>query len=92
MKKKPAKKQGQSKRKSRAFPSTHLIAQHAEHIQELVHGALAEAGIHDLALRAMHFDSSESSSGGCPPNEHREMVCTTGPNGAQICESKCVPN
>jgi hypothetical protein len=92
MKKKTARKRGRSKKKSRAVPSTHLVGGSADHIRKLVHGALDDAGIHDLSLRAMHFNAVASTDDPCPPNQHREMVCTTGPGGGQVCEWKCVPN
>lgn len=71
--------------------SKHPIARHVDRIRELVHGALADAGISGLSLRAMHFDVSDSCSDPCPPGQHRKMVCRTMPDGSQVCSCECVP-
>lgn len=92
-KKAPHKKAKAANRKPRALAkSNHPIGQHVSKIADLVHGALASAGIRDLKLSAMHFSANASSQDPCDPGEHREWVCTTGADGSQVCEWQCVAN
>ncbi len=71
--------------------SRHPIAAHVDKIRDIVHSALADAGISGLSLRAMQFDTSDSCSDPCPPGQRRTMVCRTMPNGSQVCTCECVP-
>ena len=71
-------------------PSDHPLQQHADKIRQVVHDALANAGIQDLSLRSMQFDSSPPP--GCPDGQHAEKVCTRDPDGTETCTWTCVPN
>jgi hypothetical protein len=89
----PRSKAKTPKPKLRKLPlSTHPIQGHASGIVDLVHSALAKAGVQGLMVRAVHFSNADSSQSSCPPNQHREFVCRTGPGGEQVCEWECVPN
>jgi hypothetical protein len=58
-KKAPHKKAPARNRKPRTLAkSNHPIGQHVSKIADLVHGALASAGIRDLKLSAMHFSEN----------------------------------
>ena len=90
MKKRKAPKKFASKRKPRkTVPSNHPIQQHADKIRQIIHATLADAGINDLSLRSMQFDSGPP---GCPDGEHAEKTCTRDSDGSQICTWTCVPN
>jgi hypothetical protein len=89
----PQKRAATAKSKPRTIAeSDHPIQQHANEIRDIVHAALADHGINDLSLSAMHFSAEASSQDPCPPNQHREMICKTGADGSQICQWECVPN
>jgi hypothetical protein len=84
-----------TKRMSKPRPNTpqlsnHPIASQANRLRDIVHGALADAGINNLSLRSMQFAASASPSDPCPPNQHRQLVCTSGPGGVQSCDWECV--
>lgn len=89
MKKRKAVTKSSSKKKSsKPTVSNHPIQQHADKIRELVHSALAEAGIHDVSLRSMEFGGAPD----CPDGYHAEQTCTRNDDGSQTCTWHCVQN
>jgi hypothetical protein len=91
MKKTKSRKKSSKPRKStprKPSLSNHPYTAHADHIREVVHSALATAGISGLSLRSMQF----STSGPCPDGQHLQKVCTTDASGAQVCTWQCVDN
>jgi len=89
---KPRKKKKSAKPKKSAPPkfsiSDHPVTLQADHIRDIVHSALASAGVSGLSLRSIQF----TPTGVCPDGQHWGKVCTTDASGAQICTWQCVPN
>jgi hypothetical protein len=85
--KKVAKKTAARKQQSKPASSGDL-AQHMDHLRQVVHSALAGAGIHGLSLLSMQFASAPE----CPAGQHAESTCTKDADGNEICTWNCVPN
>jgi hypothetical protein len=64
------------------------LAPHMDHLRQVVHSALAGAGIHGLSLLSMQFASAPE----CPAGQHAESTCTKDAAGNEICTWNCVPN
>jgi hypothetical protein len=87
----PKKAPSKPSRHQAAAPlSQHPITEYADQIRDVVHGALAKAGISDLSLRSMQFDNA-SNVDPCPnPKQRRTLVCRTQADGSQVCSWECV--
>jgi hypothetical protein len=76
-------------RKQLAKPaSPGVLAPHMDQLRQVVHAALASAGIHGLSLLSMNF----ASAPGCPAGQHAEPICTKDADGRETCTWRCVPN
>jgi hypothetical protein len=88
MRKKQAARKATARKKRRQSIPASMVDQHADHIRQMVHSALAVAGIHGLSLQSMQFAAAPD----CPSGQHAEKICTRDADGNETCTWKCVPN
>jgi hypothetical protein len=76
-------------RKKSVRPATPgILEPHAHRLREVVHSALASAGVHGLSLKSMHFANLSE----CPDGQHLGQTTIKHPDGTETVTYGCVPN
>lgn len=86
--KKAVKKKAPASKKRAKPGSPGILQPHAHNLRQIVHSALASAGIHHLSLQSIRFASVPE----CPKGQHAEQTCSKDPDGNETCTWNCVPN